>query len=411
MGIVVQKFGGTSVADADRIRTAATKAIAARDAGHQIAVVVSAMGKTTDELEALARQVHDRPPKREMDQLLATGEQITIAVMAMAIHAAGHEAISFTGPQIGLKTDDAHTKARIRAIDSDRIHRELDAGKIVVVAGFQGISDSGAITTLGRGGSNASLVALAAALGAETAENYTDVDGIFTADPRIVKTARKLERISYDEMLELSSAGAGVLQTRAVEFAKKHDVIIHVRNSQTDLPGTLVGPETPEMEQIVVSGAALKRNLIRVTFNRVSDEPGVAARIFSDIAAAGISVDDIIQTVNDDNTADISFTVEDADLVDVRPVIDRLRNRIGGEVHYRDDLCKVSVVGVGMRSHTGVARLMFESLADAKVNIENITTSEIKISCIIRKEDGPKALQIIHDAFELEKDPSDRSFQ
>lgn len=405
MGLIVQKFGGTSVADAPRIHKAAKKIIAAKQAGHQVVVVVSAMGDTTDDLIALARQVCENPPKREMDQLLATGEQVTIALMAMAIHAQGHEAISFTGGQIGLVTDTAFSKARIQSINKQRIFEQLQSGKIVIVAGFQGVTPEGDFTTLGRGGSNATLVALGAVLQADVCENYTDVDGIFTADPRVVKTARKIDRISYDEMLELSGLGANVLQTRAVEFAKKYNVKLHIRNSQNDNEGTWIVAETPNMENIVVSGAALKKDITRVGFKNVPDRPGVAARIFSTIADANIVVDDIIQTVSTDGTAAVSFTVEHGDLADIKPVCEKLVAELGGGSHvtYQADLAKVSVVGVGMRTHTGVARKMFSALAEAKVNIQNITTSEIKISCIIAKEDGPKAVNVVHDAFDLGK--------
>src|SRR4051794_25631797 len=405
MGLIVQKFGGTSVADAERIHRAARRAIAAKEKGNQVVVVVSAMGHTTDELIKMAKQVCDNPPKREMDQLLATGEQVTIALMAMAIHAQGHEVISFTGGQIGLVTDNAFSKTRIQSINKQRILEQLGAGKIVIIAGFQGITPDGHRTTLGRGGSNATLVAIGAVLKADVCENYTDVDGIFTADPRIVKNARKIPRISYDEMLELSGLGASVLQTRAVEFAKKYNVPIHVRNSQNDTEGTWITAETPNMEHIVVSGAALKKDLIRVAIKQVPDRPGVAAKIFSDIAAANIVVDDIIQNVMDDGTANISFTVEHGELDDVRPIVDRLVKELGGKSDptYHGDLAKVSVVGAGMRVHTGVAQRMFRALADAKINIQNITTSEIKISCIINKDDGPKALQLVHDAFDLGK--------
>src|SRR6478752_4842538 len=411
MGLIVQKFGGTSVADAERIHRAAKRAIAAKEAGNHVAVVVSAMGDTTDELIDLAKQVcsfggcDKIPPKREMDQLLVTGEQVTIALIAMAIHAQGQQAISFTGGQIGLVTDNAFSKARIQSINKQRIFDQLKEGKIVIIAGFQGITPEGDYTTLGRGGSNATLVAVGAVLEADVCENYTDVDGIYTADPRICKNARKIDRISYDEMLELSGLGASVLQTRAVEFAKKYNVRIHVRNSQNDNEGTWIVAETENMEHIVVSGAALKKDLTRVTIKSVPDRPGIAAKIFSDIADANIVVDDIIQNVMDDNTASISFTVEHGDLHDIKPVVDKLVKELGGRTEpiYNDSVAKVSVVGVGMRTHTGVAQRMFKALADAKVNIENITTSEIKISCIIRKEDGPKALQIVHDAFELAK--------
>ncbi|HEX8322275.1 MAG TPA: aspartate kinase [Tepidisphaeraceae bacterium] len=413
MGLIVQKFGGTSVADAEKIHRAAARAVATKQRGHQVVVVVSAMGDTTDDLLDLAKAVSTAggteytPSKREMDQLLTTGEQVTIALMAMALHAQGHEAISFTGGQIGLVTDNAFSKARIQSINHQRILKELEAGRIVIVAGFQGVTPDGDYTTLGRGGSNATLVALGAVLKADVCENYTDVDGIYTADPRIVKNARKIDQISYDEMLELSGLGASVLQTRAVEFAKKYGVAIEVRNSGNDNPGTLIVAETPNMEHIVVSGAALKKDLVRVAIRNVPDRPGIAATIFSTIASANVVVDDIIQNVFDDNTANISFTVEHGDVADIRPIVDKLISGFGGPTRaiYQSDLSKVSAVGVGMRTHTGVAERMFKALADAKVNIQNITTSEIKISCIISRDDGPRALQAVHDAFELEKHP------
>jgi aspartate kinase len=407
MALIVQKFGGTSVADAERIHKAARRAIGEQDKGNQVVVVVSAMGESTDELLRLSAEVCKdcQPPKRELDQLLATGEQVTIALMAMAIHAQGKQAISYTGGQIGLVTDNAFSKARIQSINKQRIFDQLEHGKIVIVAGFQGITPEGDFTTLGRGGSNATLVALGAVLNADVCENYTDVDGIYTADPRIVKNARKIDRISYDEMLELSGLGASVLQTRAVEFAKKYNVPLHVRNSQNDHLGTWIVAETPHMEHIVVSGAALKRDLVRVTMKMVPDHPGIATKIFGDIAAANITVDDIIQNVMDDNTANISFTVEHGDVHDIKPVVDRLCKELGAMTApiYHSDLAKISVVGVGMRTHTGVAHRMFKALSDAKVNIQNITTSEIKISCIINKEQANQALQVVHDAFELEK--------
>lgn len=411
MGLIVQKFGGTSVADAERIHKAAARAIAAKRRGNEVVVVVSAMGDTTDNLIDLAKQVcryggkEMSPPKREMDQLLVTGEQVTIALMAMAIEAQGERSISYTGGQIGLLTDEAFTKARIQSINKHRIFEQLSLGKVVIVAGFQGVTPDGDYTTLGRGGSNATLVALGAVLQADVCENYTDVDGIFTADPRIVKDARKIDRISYDEMLELSGLGASVLQTRAVEFAKKYNVPIHVRNSQNESEGTWIVAETSNMEQIVVSGAALKKDLTRVTIKQVPDHPGVAAKIFGDIAAANVVVDDIIQNVMDDHTASISFTVEHGDLADLKTVVDRICKELGGKCMaiYQGDLAKVSVVGVGMRVHTGVAQRMFKALAEAKVNIQNITTSEIKISCIISKEEAARALQVVHEAFELHK--------
>jgi len=403
MGLIVQKFGGTSVADAERIHRAARRAIATKERGNQVVVVVSAMGDATDDLIQLAKRVCDNPPKREMDQLLATGEQVTIALMAMAIHSQGQEAISFTGGQIGLVTDRSFSKARIQSINKQRIFEQLNAGKIVIIAGFQGVTPDGDLTTLGRGGSNATLVAIGAVLQADVCENYTDVDGIYTADPRIVKNARKIERISYDEMLELSGLGASVLQTRAVEFAKKYSVPLHVRNSQNDSEGTWIVAENPNMEHIVVSGAALKKDITRIAIKNVPDRPGIAATIFSTIANANIVVDDIIQNVMDDNTANISFTIEHGDVTDLKPVVDKLCKDLGGNTlaTYHAGLAKVSVVGVGMRTHTGVAQRMFQALANAKINIQNITTSEIKISCIISAEDGPKALNIVHDAFDL----------
>src|SRR3954470_3442364 len=342
MGLIVQKFGGTSVANAERIHRAARRAIAAKEKGNQVVVVVSAMGDSTDDLISLAKQVCENPPKREMDQLLATGEQVTIALMAMAIHAQGCEAISFTGGQIGLVTDSAFSKARIQAINKQRIVEQLKAGKIVIIAGFQGVTPDGHFTTLGRGGSNATLVAVGAVLQADVCENYTDVDGIFTADPRIVPNARKIPRISYDEMLELSGLGASVLQTRAVEFAKKYNVPIHVRNSQNETEGTWIVAETPNMEHIVVSGAALKKDLTRVTIKNVPDRPGIAAKIFGNIAEANIVVDDIIQNVMDDNTANISFTVEHGDLQDIKPVVDKLIKELGGTSApiYHENLAK-----------------------------------------------------------------------
>jgi len=404
MGLIVQKFGGTSVADAQKIHKAARRAATAREQGHQVVVVVSAMGDTTDDLITLAKSVCGDcpPPKREMDQLLVTGEQVTIALMAMALHAQGHKAISFTGGQIALLTDDAFSKARIQSINKQRILDQLKLGKIVIVAGFQGITPDGEVTTLGRGGSNATLVAVGAALGAQVCENYTDVDGIYTADPRIVKDARKIDRISYDEMLELAGLGASVLQTRAVEFAKKYNVPIHVRNSQNDHPGTWIVAETPNMEHIVVSGAALKKDLTRITLKHVPDQPGVAAHIFGRIAAANIVVDDIIQNVMDDQTANISFTVEHGDLEDIKQVVNRIIHDLPPtQATYQGNLAKVSVVGVGMRTHTGVAGKMFKALSDARINIQNITTSEIKISCIIDREQGAQALQLVHEAFDL----------
>ncbi len=400
MSIVVMKFGGTSVADAEKIRTAARRAIRTQKAGHQVVMVVSAMGKSTDRLTDLADQVSRRPAKREMDQLLASGEQVTISLMAMAMDDMGSPAISFTAGQIGMLTDAAHTKAKIRSIDVRKIHEQLDAGRIVIVAGFQGVTEKGHITTLGRGGSNVTLVALAAALKAEVCENYTDVDGIFTADPRIVPTARKVNKISYDEMLELASLGANVLHNRAVEFAKKYNVPLHVRSSLNNKKGTMIVASTESMERIVVSGAALKDKLSRITLRQVKDKPGIVARVFHTLAAADIVVDDIIQTVTD-KIATVSFTIDSPDLPDAKIVVGKLCDKLGCEAIYESHLAKVSVVGMGMRMHTGVAETMFAALAGEKINIQNITTSEIKISCLIAREQGKQALRIVHDAFNL----------
>ena len=406
MGLVVMKFGGSSVADADKIRAAAARAIRTKNEGNQVVMVVSAMGDSTDDLLDLAKQVAKNPPKREMDQLLATGEQVTISLMAMALEDAGTPAISFTAGQIGMVTDDVHTKARIKRIDSAKVHRELAAGRVVIVAGFQGVTEDGAVTTLGRGGSNVTLVAIAAALKADVCENYTDVDGIYTADPRIVPNARKVDRVSYDEMLELASLGANVLHNRAVEFAKKYNVPIHVRGAGTDRKGTMIVAESDEMERIVVSGAALKKALARITLRNVPDRVGLAASIFHALAAAKIVVDDIIQTETTPKVATVSFTVELTDLPDVRKVCDELcRANAGMVAECTEDLAKVSVVGVGMRVHTGVAERMFAALAKAGINIHNITTSEIKISCIIDKAQGPDALRAVHDAFDLGAKP------
>lgn len=402
MSIVVMKFGGTSVADAEKIRRAAKRALRSQKRGHQVVMVVSAMGKSTDNLENLATQVMKgkSAPKREMDQLLSTGEQVTISLMAMAIEEMGASAISFTAGQIGMVTDDKHTKARLKSIAAEKIHKELDAGKVVIIAGFQGVTEEGAITTLGRGGSNVTLVAIAAALNADMCENYTDVDGVFTTDPRLVPTARKINTISYDEMLELSSLGANVLHNRAVEFAKKYNVPIHVRSSLNNKKGTFIVAETESMEHIVVSGAALKDKLARISFRNVPDHPGVAAKIFHTMAAADVVVDDIIQNI-DRHSALIAFTLEMKELAEAKKICSKIAKDLKCIVTYENDLAKVSVVGVGMRVHTGVAERMFSALAKAKVNIQNITTSEIKISCLIFQKDGVKALNIVHDAFEL----------
>lgn len=401
MSTVVMKFGGTSVSDTDRIRAAARRAFRTQKAGHRVAIVVSAMGKETDRLVDLAHQISDDPPKREMDQLLATGEQVTISLMAMALEEMGASAISFTAGQIGIVTDDVHTKARIKSIDARRLRQHLDAGRIGIIAGFQGVTEEGHVTTLGRGGSNVTLVAVAAALNADVCENYTDVDGVYTADPRIVPNARKVGRISYDEMLELASLGANVLHNRAVEFAKKYNVPIHVRSSLHDRKGTMIVAETESMERIVVSGVALKDKLARVTLRNVPDRPGIAARIFHTIASANVVVDDIIQTTAPNKTATVSFTIDLPDLIETKAVVRRLCKELRCQAIFEDRLAKVSAVGMGMRVHTGVAERMFAALAAAGINIQNITTSEIKISCLIDRDQGKQALRLVHDAFNL----------
>ena len=405
MGLVVQKFGGTSVADAERVYRAAQRAIAAKLAGNRVVVVVSARGKTTDELEKMAYEITRNPSKREMDQLLSTGEQISIALMAMAIQAAGHEAVSFTGGQVGLITDNSHTKARIQRIDAEKLTSQLDQDRIVIVAGFQGVDENANITTLGRGGSDTTAVALAAVLRADYCDIFTDVPGVFTADPRIVPDARKLDRISYDEMLELASLGAGVMHNRAVEFGKKYNVLIRVRPSASDGLGTEICQEVEGMEEIAVSGASLKKDIAQLTMDHVPDTPGVAAGVFARIAQGNVSVDDIIQTEHGDGCATLSFTIDLADLPAARQIVtEASADWPDCQITCNNDLAKVSAVGVGMRSHTGVAYNMFHALAEAKININAITTSEIRISCLINREQGPDALKVVHQAFGLSEE-------
>lgn len=406
MGLIVQKFGGTSLADAEKIHRAARRAIRAKLDNNQVIVVVSAMDQSTDELVDLAYQVTDRPSRREMDQLLATGEQVSIALMAMAIHHAGHDAISFTGGQIGLKTDRTYGRARIRDItERSRIVSLLKEGSIVIVAGFQGVDESFNITTLGRGGSDTTAVALAAAFKADVCEIYTDVDGIYSADPRMVPEARKLDHIFYDEMLELASLGAQVMHSRSIELAKNYNVRIHVRSSYTDAKGTDIVNVAGDLEQVIVRGAALKKNLARVELSRVPNRPGIASDIFRRVAEREIIVDDIIQVIHEGGgAADISFTIEAGDIEAARNITHELSSEMPGmKVQVRDRMAKVSVVGVGMRTHTGVASRMFEALHQANVNIENISTSEIVISCVINQDDGEKALRAVHASFELDQ--------
>ncbi|MCL2330639.1 MAG: aspartate kinase [Phycisphaerae bacterium] len=405
MSIIVQKFGGTSVANAEKIHRAARRAIKTKLEGHQVVMVVSAMGHTTDELVALAKEVSKNPPKREMDMLLTTGEQVSISLVAMAIHAAGHEAISFTGGQVGMITDEAHTKARIHSIDGSRIKKHLDEGKIAIVAGFQGVTPDGAITTLGRGGSDTTAVALAAALKADSCEIYTDVDGVYSADPRSVPLARKLDQITYDEMLELASLGAGVMHSRSMEFGKKYNVPIHVRSSLTDTKGTMIVAETKGMEDIVVRGVTLKRDLATVVLQGVPNKPGIASRIFAQIAKHNIIVDDIIQNVyGQGGEASIGFSTTTDDAKEAVTICRELAKEISiKDITVDDSVAKVSIVGTGMKTHTGVAAKMFTALSEARINIKHISTSEIVISVIVDEKDGETALRTLHTAFELDK--------
>ena len=410
MAIIVQKFGGTSVADAEKIRMAAKRAIKTFENGNQVVIVASARGKQTDQLVADAMELNPNPQKREMDQLLSTGEQQTVSLMAMALDAMGYKAISFTGTQIGMITDSVHTKARIKSIDAQRVHKELDAGRIVTVAGFQGIDELQNITTLGRGGSDTSAVALAAALGAKECEIYTDVDGIYTTDPRIFKNAVKLDQISYDEMMELSILGAGVMHTRAIEFGKKYDVAIHVRSSSKDIKGTLITHEVSKMEGISVSGATIQKSMAKIDLVGVDNAPGNAAKIFAHMAQAKVLVNDIIQTEVSTEKANTSFTVNQSDLEDTKKAIKAIRADVNCQsVFIREDVAEVSIVGVGMKTHYGVAEKMFQALADAKVNIDAITTSEIKISCLVDKNHAEKALDAVCTVFELDKPVEDRN--
>ena len=412
MAVIVQKFGGTSVADAEKIRKAAARAIDAVKAGFQVVVVASARGKQTDQLVADALELNPNPPQREMDMLLSTGEQQTVSLMAMAMDSMGHKAISFTGTQIRLLTDGAHSKARIKSIDTDVINKKLNSGHIVIVAGFQGMDDHDDITTLGRGGSDTSAVALAAALKAELCEIYTDVDGIYTTDPGIYPNAVKMDRISYDEMLELASLGAGIMHGRAIECGKKYDVNIHVRNSMTDTNGTIITHEVPKMEGIWVSGATIQKDLAKIGLIGVDNKPGNAARIFSHLAKSQVSVNDIIQVEISPDKANLSFTIAKSDLNNAKKAIDEIKESVHCQsVFVRDDIAEVSVVGVGMRSHYGVANAMFSALADAKINIDSITTSEIRISCIVDKDQGQLALTVLCDAFELDKPAEKRTKQ
>jgi aspartate kinase len=409
MPLIVQKFGGTSVADSEKILSAARKAIRAQQQGNQVVMVVSAMGKNTDLLIGLARQLCDDPPAREMDMLLSTGEQVSVALMAMAIHSLGSKAISLTGAQIGIRTDSIHTKARIRSISTDRLKRLLDEGNIVIAAGFQGIDEDGNITTLGRGGSDTTAVALAAVLKADACEIYTDVDGVYTTDPRLLPEARQLARVSHDEMLELASLGAGVMHSRSIEFGKKFNVPIIVRSSFSDVPGTVIGtiPEDPDRP---VGGAALTKFEARISVDGVPDRPGTTLAIFSKLAAVNIAIDMVVQNVGTHGKANISFTVLRDELPKALSAVQQAADELGAEgVTHDDDVSKVSVVGLGMASQTGVADRMFRALAESSVNILAITTSQIKVSVLVKRQHALEALRAVHREFELEKRPAARS--
>ena len=404
MALIVQKYGGTSVADVDRIKKVAQRVKETYEAGNQVIVVVSARSGVTNELIARAKSININPDEREMDMLLTVGEQETIALTAMALHAIGVPAVSRTGLQAGILTDPSHTRARITRISGGDIRSQLDAGTVVILAGFQGHSPDGQITTLGRGGSDLSAIAIAAALKADLCQICTDVDGVYTADPRIVSNARKLDEITYEEMLELASSGSKVMQNRAVEFAQKFKVIFEVRSSFNNNPGTIVKEEATSMEDVVVSGVALDKNQAKVVVSDLPDRPGTAAKLFKVLANADISVDMIVQNIARDGKANMTFTVPRDDIYRAeKAVTESFSNEASGKLFEADDIAKVSVVGVGMRSHSGVAAALFEALAKAGVNIQLGSTSEIKISVGIDPKDAEEATRIVHEAFGLEE--------
>ncbi len=406
VALVVQKFGGTSVGSIDRIRSVAKRALAAQRAGHRVVLIVSAMSGETNRLLGLAHDVTKIPDAREMDALASTGEQVSAALTAIAIQAEGGKARSLLGHQVKILTDNAFTKARIKFIEGDKILETVERGEIAVVAGFQGVDDKGDITTLGRGGSDTSAVAVAAAIGADECEIYTDVDGVYTTDPNVCPSARKIDRISYEEMLELASLGAKVLQIRSVEIAMKYGVPVHVRSSFNDQPGTLVTKEDAAFEGVVVSGIAYDKGEARIHVVGVADRPGVAAELFEKIAEKNISVDMIVQnvTVDADARASITFTIPKSDLARAKPWIEQVAKGVDArEVRYDEDVVKVSIVGLGMRSHAGIAAKMFRILANEGINIQAISTSEIKVSCLVAAKYTELAVRSLHDGFGLEK--------
>jgi aspartate kinase len=401
--LIVQKYGGTSVGSIERIKAVAEHVVETKRQGNDVVVIVSAMSGETDELIGLANQISLNPDEREMDLLLSSGERISAALTAIAINELGFKSISFTGRQVGIITDEFHTKAKIERITGERVREALNKGIIPVIAGFQGVTETSEVTTLGRGGSDLSAVAVAATLGADLCEIYTDVEGVYTTDPNIVPDARKLDKISYDEMLELASLGAKVLQTRSVEFAKKYEVPVEVRSSFNNNPGTLVVKEDKEMEKVVVSGVAYDKNQAKITAIAVLDRPGIAAKLFNAVAAAHIVVDMIVQNISGDGKAtDLSFTVPKTDSKKALKITEQIVAELGAKgVVLRDDIAKVSIIGVGMRTHSGVAARMFETLAKHGINIMMISTSEIKISCVIDSKYTELAVRVLHDAFEL----------
>ncbi len=403
-GLIVQKYGGSSVANAQRIQKVARRVVEYRKRGFDLVVVVSALGDTTDELIELANKINSDPSEREMDMLLSTGEQISVALLAMAIHKLGCEAISFTGVQVGILTDSSHTRARIIKINDSKIKQELAKGRIVIVAGFQGVNINQDITTLGRGGSDLTAVALAKELNADECEIYTDVEGIYTTDPRVVPQAKKIAKITYDEMLEMASLGAQVMQARSIEVAKKFNVPIHVRSSFSKKEGTLIIKEVKRMEDVVVNAVTLNRNEAKITICDVPDRPGAAAKVFKELAEAGISVDMIVQNVSHLRQTDISFTVAKPEAHKAIKLTKRVAGDIkAGDVLEDKDIARVSIVGVGMRSHPGVAAQMFDALARNKINIEMISTSDISISCIIKNKAAEGAVRALHAKFGLGK--------
>ncbi len=402
-GTVVMKFGGTSVAGPERIKSVAKRIVVSREAGSRVVAVLSAMGDTTDELLALAHEVSSRPDPRELDMLISVGERISCALAAMAINDLGHEAISLTGSQAGIVTDTTHTKAKIVEVRAQRIHDALDEGKIVLVAGFQGVSTGREITTLGRGGSDTTAVALAAALGADSCEIFTDVAGVYSADPRIVPDAYKLPAVTYEEMLEMSASGAKVMALRSVEFARNHGVRLHVRSTFSDAQGTWIQQEDEQLlEKAIISGVTHDTSEAKVTILGVPDRPGVAARVFRALADASVNIDMIVQNVSAAGLTDISFTLPKSDLAAAEPILQSACADVGASGLTQDSgIAKVSLIGAGMRSHPGVAADMFEALAEAGINLEIISTSSIRISCVVRAEDVERAVRAVHDRFEL----------